>query len=100
MKIGKYKITFSERGKHYMELLGGWLCIAVMIISLSAVGAWLVGAGELETSEQVQAEQVELSGYTTLQVTHVYEDGCIDLYDTEKGTYQFYCEDKTFYGKN
>lgn len=100
MKIGKYKINLSERGKHYGEILGGWLCIAVMIISLSAVGYWLVGAGELETSEQVQAEQVELSGYSTLQVTHVYEDGCIDLYDTEKQVYQFMCEDMTFYGEN
>lgn len=98
MKLGKYKINLSERGKHYGELLGGWLCIAVMFISLSAVGTWAVsGFGELETSEQVQAERVELSGYSTLQVTHIYEDGCLDLYDTEKETYQFYCEDITFY---
>lgn len=97
MKIGKYKINLSERGKHCGELLGGWLCIAVMIISLSTVGYWLVGTEELETSEQVQAERVELSGYSTLQVAHIYEDGCIDLYDTEKEIYQFYCEDITFY---
>lgn len=85
MKIGNYKINLSERGKHYMELLGGLLCIAVMIISISAVAVWLLsGAGE----------------YDSLQVTHIYEDNCIDLYDTETEEYYFYCEDKTFYGKN
>ena len=91
MKIGKYTIKFSEHGKHYMELLGGWICIAVMIISLSAIGTWIFSTG------YTQAEQIELSGYSTLQVTHIYEDGCLDLYDTEKSTYQFYCEDITFY---
>lgn len=90
MKIGKYTIKLSERGKHYGELLGGWLCIAVMVISLSAIGTWIF-------STDTQAEQIELSGYSTLQVTHVYEDGCLDLYDTEKNTYKFYCEDITFY---
>lgn len=80
MKIGKYTIKFSELGKHYIELLGGLLCIAVMIISLSAVSVWIIS-----------------SGHNTLQVTHVYEDNCIDLYNTEKQTYQFYCEDMTFY---
>lgn len=90
MKIGKYRIKLSELGTHYMELLGGLLCIVVMIISLSAIGTWLF-------STYAQAEQIELSGYSTLQVTHVYEDGCLDLYDTEKSTYQFYCEDITFY---
>ena len=82
MRIGKYKIKFSERGKHYGEILGGALCIAVMVFSLSAVGTWLFS-----------------SGHNTLQVTHIYEDNCIDLYDTEKQTYQFYCEDITFYGE-
>lgn len=93
MKIGKYRIKLSERGTHYMELLGGWLCIAVMVISLSAIGTWIISNGN------TQAEQIELSGYNTLQVTHVYEDGCLDLYDTEKQTYKFYCEDITFYGE-
>lgn len=83
MRIGKYRIKFSERGKHYMEILGGLLCIVVMIISLSAVGSWIIA-----------------SGHNTLQVAHVYEDDCIDLYDTKKDTYKFYCEDSTFYGGN
>lgn len=85
MKVGKYKISLSERGKHYGELLGGWLCIAVMIISISAVTISLLSVpGE----------------YDNLKVGHIYEDGCLDLYDTETDEYYFYCEDKTFYGKN
>lgn len=28
-----------------------------------------------------------------LEVTHVYEDGCADVYDNEKKEYKFYCED-------
>lgn len=84
MKLGKYKINFSERGKHYMEILGGLVCIAVMLISLSAVTMWLAGAGE----------------YDNLKVGHIYEDNCIDLYNTETEDYYFYCEDKTFYGGN
>ena len=95
MRFGNYTIKFSERGKHYMEILGGALCIAVMVFSLSAVSYWLVTAGA-GAGDHVQAEQV---GYSTLQVTHIYEDGCIDLYNTEKGTYKFYCEDMTFYGE-
>ena len=85
MKIGKYKISLSERGKHYGELLGGWFCIAVMIISISAVTIFLLSdAGE----------------YDNLKVGHIYEDNCIDLYNTESEEYYFYCEDKTFYEKN
>ena len=84
MKIGKYKIKFSERAKHYGEIIGGLFCVAVMIISLSAVTMWLAGAGDNDN----------------LKVTHIYEDKCIDLYNTETGEYYFYCEDKTFYGKN
>lgn len=85
MKIGKYKITFSERGKHYGELLGGWFCIAVMTISVFAVLSGAVAdAGE----------------YNNLKVYHIYEDKCIDLYDTETEEYYFYCEDSTFYGGN
>lgn len=85
MKIGKYKIKLSERGKHYGEILGGLLCIAVMIISILAWLTWLFsGAGE----------------HDNLQIKHIYEDNCIDLYNTETGEYYFYCEDKTFYGKN
>lgn len=80
MKIGKYTIKFSEHGKHYGELLGGWFCIAIMVISLSTIGTWIFS-----------------SGHDTLQVTHIYEDNCIDLYDTKKDTYKFYCEDITFY---
>lgn len=95
MKFGKYTIKFSERGKHYGEILGGLFFIAVMVISVSAVTMWLVGAGELETSEDVQAETV--SEYSNLEVRHIYEDGCIDLYDTEKDTYRFMCEDMSFY---
>ena len=83
MKIGRYKIKFSERGKHYMEMLGGLLCIAIMIFSLSAVGSWII-----------------TSGHDTLQVGHVYEDDCIDLYDTKTEEYYFYCEESTFYGGN
>lgn len=84
MKIGKYTIKLSERGKHYGELLGGWFCIVIMVISLSAIGTWIFSSGDMET----------------LQVTHVYEDNCIDLYNTETEEYYFYCEDKTFYGEN
>lgn len=83
MRIGRYKIKFSERGKHYMEMLGGLLCIVVIIISLSAIGTWIIA-----------------SGHDTLQVAHVYEDDCIDLYDTKTEEYYFYCEDSTFYGGN
>ena len=35
---------------------------------------------------------VEVDG-KPLQITHVYEDGCLDLYDEEAGTYVFYCEE-------
>lgn len=34
---------------------------------------------------------VEVDG-KPLQITHVYEDGCFDLYDEDAGTYVFYCE--------
>ena len=85
MRIGRYKIKFSERGKHYMELLGGLLCIAVMTISVIAVFMWATSdAGE----------------YENLKVAYIYEDKCIDLYDTETEEYYFYCEDSTFYGGN
>jgi len=85
MRIGKYTINLSERGKHYGEILGGLLCIAVMTISVIAVFMWAVAdAGEHEN----------------LQVAFIYEDNCIDLYDTETEEYYFYCEDSTFYGGN
>jgi len=33
------------------------------------------------------------------KVTHVYEDGCLDLYDNENKQYYFYCDHSdTFYG--
>ena len=83
MKIGKYKIKLSERGKHYMEIIGGSFFIAVMIISISAVVINIV------TAE-----------YDNLKVTHIYEDNCIDLYDTKTEEYYFYCEESTFYGGN
>lgn len=83
MKIGKYKIKFSERAKHYGEIIGGLFFTAVMIISISAVVINIV------TAE-----------YDNLKVTHIYEDKCIDLYNAETEEYYFYCEDKTFYGKN
>lgn len=86
MRIGRYKIKFSERGKHYMEMLGGLLCIAIMIISAIAVLSWAVADAEGE--------------YDNLKVGHIYEDNCIDLYDTETKEYYFYCEDSTFYGGN
>ena len=85
MRIGKYTIKLSERGKHYGEIIGGFLCVAVMIISILAVAVWLLsGVGDNDN----------------LKVGHIYEDNCIDLYNTETGEYYFYCEDKTFYGKN
>lgn len=83
MRIGKYKIKFSERAKHYGEIIGGLFFIAVMTISISAVVINIVTAG-----------------YDNLKVTHIYEDNCIDLYNMETEEYYFYCEDKTFYGKN
>ena len=83
MKIGKYKISLSERAKHYGEIIGGLFFTAVMIISISAVVINIV------TAE-----------YDNLKVTHIYEDECIDLYNAETEEYYFYCEDKTFYGKN
>ena len=85
MGIGRYKIKFSERGKHYMEMLGGLFCIAVMTISAVAVMSWAIAdAGE----------------HDNLKVAYIYEDKCIDLYDTETEEYYFYCEDSTFYGGN
>lgn len=30
------------------------------------------------------------------EITYIYEDGCIDLYDNENKQYYFYCEDDTF----
>ena len=29
-----------------------------------------------------------------LEVTHVYEDGCADVYDNELKQYKFYCEEE------
>lgn len=83
MRIGRYTIKLSERGKHYMEILGGLFFTAVMIISISAVVINIVTA-EIDN----------------LKVTHIYEDNCIDLYNMETEEYYFYCEDSTFYGKN
>lgn len=85
MKIGKYKIKLSERGKHYMELLGGLICIAVMTISIVAVMSWAVA---------------DVGEHENLQVAYIYEDKCIDLYNTETEEYYFYCEESTFYGGN
>lgn len=85
MKIGKYTIKLSERGKHYGEILGGLICIAVMTISVIAVMSWAIADAE---------------EYNNLKVYHIYEDKCIDLYDTETEEYYFYCEDSTFYGGN
>lgn len=85
MEIGKYTIKLSERGKHYGEIIGGLLCIVVMIISAVAVLSWAVA---------------DAGGHENLQVAHIYEDKCIDLYDTETKEYYFYCEDSTFYGGN
>ena len=83
MRIGKYKIKFSERAKHYGEIIGGLFFTAVMIISISAVIINIV------TDE-----------HDNLKVAHIYEDNCIDLYNTETEEYYFYCEDSTFYGGN
>ena len=83
MKVGKYKIKFSERAKHYVEIIGGLFFTAVMIISISAVVINIV------TAE-----------YDNLKVTHIYEDNCIDIYNKETEDYYFYCEDTTFYGEN
>ena len=54
-----------------------------MIISISAVVINIV------TAE-----------YDNLKVTYIYEDDCIDLYDTKTEDYYFYCEDTTFYGED
>lgn len=29
-----------------------------------------------------------------LEVTHVYEDGCADVYDNDLKRYKFYCEEE------
>lgn len=31
-----------------------------------------------------------------LEVTHVYEDECIDVFDNELNEYKFYCEEEEF----
>lgn len=100
MKIGKYIINLSSKGIHYLELFGGYVAIGVVGLVLTLMALELFSTDELVAVEQVQAEQVEMSGYTTQQVTHIYEDGCIDLYDTETKEYKFMCEDVSFYGSN
>ena len=40
----------------------------------------------------VFAKTWEPEGLSSLKVTHVYEDDCLDVYDTEKNDFKFYCE--------
>lgn len=40
----------------------------------------------------VFAKTWEPEGFTSLEVTHIYEDDCLDVYDTEKNEFKFYCE--------
>lgn len=40
----------------------------------------------------VFAKTWEPEGFSILKVTHIYEDDCLDVYDTEKNEFKFYCE--------
>lgn len=40
----------------------------------------------------VFAKTWEPEGFSILKVTHIYEDDCLDVYDTEKNDFKFYCE--------
>ena len=40
----------------------------------------------------VFAKTWEPEGFPSLKVTHIYEDDCLDVYDTEMSEFKFYCE--------
>lgn len=40
----------------------------------------------------VFAKTWEPESLSSLEVTHIYEDDCLDVYDTEKNDFKFYCE--------
>lgn len=40
----------------------------------------------------VFAKTWEPEGFSILKVTHIYEDDCLDVYDTEINEFKFYCE--------
>lgn len=40
----------------------------------------------------VFAKTWEPEGFSILKVTHIYEDDCLDVYDTEMNEFKFYCE--------
>ena len=42
----------------------------------------------------VFAKTWEPEGLSSLKVTHVYEDGCADVYDNDLKRYKFYCEEE------
>ena len=40
----------------------------------------------------VFAKTWEPESLSSIKVTHIYEDDCLDVYDTEKNDFKFYCE--------
>ena len=42
----------------------------------------------------VFAKTWEPEALSSLKVTHIYEDDCLDVYDNEKKEYKFYCEEE------
>ena len=40
----------------------------------------------------VFAKTWEPEGLSSLKITHIYEDDCLDVYDIEMNEFKFYCE--------
>lgn len=76
IQMKSYKVRLSATGRHYAELLGGWLCIILITLSLAAIAYGIMDKADNEN----------------LSVGHVYEDGCIDLYNSDTNNYMFMCE--------
>lgn len=50
------------------------------------LAAVLIGLAALAYAQTVGPESV-----SNLSVTHVYEDGCMDVYDSQTGVYELVC---------
>ena len=68
--------------------------LALVILALTITAYLTTYNADYVPITDIKAEQVdEVGGYENeLTVTHVYEDGCLEVMDELEGDIKFYCE--------
>lgn len=66
--------------------------LALVILALTITAYLTTYNADYVPIEDIKAEQAVVFPNEELTVTHVYEDGCIEVMDEVDGDIKFYCE--------